>query len=270
MKRLLFKLALLFPVLAATLEVQPWFGCVYELHLLADYSYSHFDKVQGGVPALTKPFTVNLGYLGLDVTLSPQWAIDIDAQLAESSEQIFNFRTAAAQARYLWLDDLVGDGLTLSTGFNFRGTPSYALRDISCPSRTNVDFEVNTSVGKEFEANPQWLFRIWGYGAIGQGIKGSPWVRAIAAIETNLFETHKLGVFAEGVNGFGRHTHLSTKHFNGYSRVRYKAIDLSFRYGLRLGVWGTLRAEYTQRFLAKAYPQDLYTWSVSYLLPFSF
>jgi hypothetical protein len=263
-------LLVLFPLLGSAVEVQPWLGSVYEFHFLGSYAYSRFNKVQGGVPQLTSPFNVNLAYLGLDLTFAPEWAIDGDLQFADTTQMDFNFRTAALQLRYLWMDDLVGDPISITTGVNARATPTWALHDISCPSRSNVDFEVNCSVGKELEASPSWLFRLWASGIIGQGIAGSPWVAAIAAIETNIREQHKLALFAVGNNGFGRHSHVFVNHFDGYGRVRYKSIDLAVRYGYRLGVWGTIRAEYAHRFLAKAYPSEVNTWAISYLLPFSF
>lgn len=270
MKRIIFSLLSLVPALACTLELQPWFGSVYEFHFLGSYAYSRFNEVANGAPQLTKPFNSNLAQLGLDFTFAPEWAVDADIQFADTTQMAFNFRSSAIQGRYLWLDDLVGDPISLTTGANFRGTSNESLHDISCPARSNLDFELNLALGKEFEANPSWLFRTWVYTALGQGIAGSPWVRAIVALETNIVEQHKLGLFAEGVNGFGGHRTVSTNHFDGYGKIRYKAIDLTARYGYRLGVWGTLRAEYTHRFLAKSYPKDVNTWAVSYLLPFSF
>jgi hypothetical protein len=252
------------------LEQQPWFGSVYEFHFLGEYSYSQFDRVASGFPQLTKPAHSKVVSWGLDFTLAPEWAVDADLQFADTTQMNFNFRSAALQGRYLWFDDLVGDPISLSTGGNFRVTADESLRDISCYSRSNLDFEMNLSLGKEFEANPALLFRLWAFTAIGQGIVGSPWVRAIAAIETNIAEQHMLGIFAKGVDGFGGRRTVSIDHFNGYGKIRYKSVDVALRYGYRLGVWGSLRAEYAHRFLSKAYPENTNTWSISYLLPFSF
>ncbi len=264
-----FLAALFFAVSALALEMQPWFGDVYEFHLLSSYSYSRFTKVQAGRPELTTPFNVNLIYFGLDFSPSPEWAIDADFQLADTTQQNFNVRTAAVQARYLWLDDIIGDKVSLCTGANLRITPTYALRDISCPSRASADFELNFSIGKEFEASDTWLIRLWGFGAVGHANRGSPWVRGTVAFETNYDDQHKFALYAYGDNGYGRYPYLYINHFNGYAKVRCKSIDLGFRYGYRVGVWGTLRAEYARRVLAKAYPAQVNTLIISYLLPFS-
>jgi hypothetical protein len=267
MKRLL---ALLIPFSMMALEVQPWIGSLYELQFLASYAYSRFNHVQGGRPQLTSPFNENVLYFDLDCTVAPDWAIDTDIQFADTTQMDFNFRSWALQGRYLWLDDFIGDPITLSTGGSVRVTPSYALHDVSCYSHANADFEVNFALGKEFEPSHNCLLRLWCYGAVGQANRGSPWVRAITAIETFLYDQHKLGFFAEGDAGFGGHHHVPVDDFDGYAKIRYRAIDLSVRYGYRLGSYGTIRAEYMRRVLAKAYPQNVNSFIVSYLVPFSF
>ncbi len=269
MKKWLFT-ALLLPLLGSSLEMQPWFGDIYEFHFLGNYSYSRFNKVQNGTPQLTSPFQANVVYLGLDFSPSPEWSIDTDLQFADTTKQSFNFRTAAAQARYLWLDDIVGDRVSLATGASIRLTNTRSLKDVSCPSYGNVDFELNFSIGKEYDATDCWRFRFWGYGAVGHANRGSPWVKAIASIETNYNDAHKFAIYAYGTNAYGRHTHVLIDNFHGYAKIREKSIDLCFRYGYRVGVYGTLRFEYQRRVLAKSYPQNVNTFIFGYLLPFSF
>jgi hypothetical protein len=267
MKRLLFAL---FPLLASAVEVQPWFGDCLEFHFLGSYAYSFFDKVQNGVPQLTSRFHSNVVYLGLDFSPTPEWSVDMDFQVAATTEQNFNFRSTALQARYLWLDDIVGDRVSLATGANVRFTNSDSLHDVSCPYHANFDFELNFALGKEVDVSDYWAFRFWCFGAVGHANRGSPWVRAIAAIETNYDERHKWALIAEGINGYGRHTTVLIDDFNGYAKIRQKSIDLGLRYGYGIGVWGTLRFEYIRRLLAKSCPEQVNTFIVSYLLPFSF
>ncbi|HSX14073.1 MAG TPA: hypothetical protein VLE96_06625 [Chlamydiales bacterium] len=268
MKKLLF--SILAPLALFSVEVQPWFGDVYQFHFLGSYAYSRFHSFSHGSPQLTEPFNAHLVYLGLDFSPSPVWSIDGDMQLADTSASSFYFRSIAFQARYLWLDDIIGDPISLATGGSIRATTSEGLRDISCPSHGNVDFELNLAFGKEFEASNCWLFRTWFYAAIGHANRGSPWVRGIISLETNIDDRHKWALFAEGINGYGRHVHVDIEHFYGYARIREKAVDLGIRYGYRLDVWGTIRLEYFHRVLAKSAPKDVNTFIVSYLLPFSF
>ena len=262
-------LSALLPLAGFALEVQPWFGDVYEFHFLGKYAYSFFDRVQNGFPQLTSQFNSHVVYFGLDFSPSPEWSIDYDLQVADTTQESFNFRSTALQARYLWLDDIVGDPISFSTGISGRFTNNASLHDVSCPYHTNADFEFNFSLGKEFDATESWRFRTWGFGAVGHGIWGSPWVRAIVALETNIEDQHKFALYAEGMNGYGRHTRVNINHFDGYGKIRQKSIDLGLRYGYRIGVWGTIRAEYIRRVLAKSCPQVVNSFVISYLLPFS-
>ncbi len=266
MRRLFF---LLFPLFATSLEVQPWFGDCLEFHFLGSYAYSFFNKVEHGVPQLNYTFQSNVGYLGLDFSPTPEWSVDTDLQVAATSKEDFNFRSIALQGRYLWLDDIIGDRISLATGANVRFTNTASLRDVSCPSHANFDFELNFAFGKEFDVSSYWAWRFWGYGAVGHANRGSPWVRAILALETNYDDQHKFAFLASGSNGYGRHTTIFINDFNGYAKVRQKSIDLAFRYGYRIGVWGTLRFEYARRVLAKSCPEQVNSFLFSYLLPFS-
>ena len=71
--------------------------------------------------------------------------------LPATSKETFNFRSAAWQARYLWLDDIVGDPISFATGASVRVTSTTSLKDVSCPYHGNVDFEVNFALGKEWD-----------------------------------------------------------------------------------------------------------------------
>lgn len=259
----------LFAKSAIGLEVQPWFGDVYEFHFLGSYLYSWFHSVQNAQPPYNQFFQSNLLDFGLDFSVSPVWSVDADLQFADTTQVPFNFRSLALQGRYLWLDDIIGDPISLTTGASARLTATSSLKDVSCPSHGNVDFEVNFAIGKEWDRSDACRFRLWGFGAVGHANRGSPWVRGILGLETNIRDLHKWALLVYGINGYGRYTHIDVEHFFGYAKIREKAVDIKLRYGYRLGVWGTLRFEYMRRVLAKSAPQRVNTLALSYLLPFS-
>ncbi len=249
--------------------MQPWFGNVYEFHLLSQYSFSRARQIDGLTSNLKSPYHVNLFYFDLDFTPNPEWTFDLDVQFAETTQREFNFRSFAAQGRYLWFDDLIGDPFSFSTGLSVRATPSYFLKDVSCPHHGLVDFEISASIGKEFELQSFWLWRLWAFGGMGQSNAGSPWVKAIVGLETNLYEKHKFALFLETNNGFGKYSNFSFNNFQGYGKTRYKFLDATFRYGYRIGPWGTIRVQIDQRIRSRACPK-FHSFSISYLLPFSF
>ncbi|MBI5272670.1 MAG: hypothetical protein HY861_01645 [Chlamydiia bacterium] len=269
-KRLVVAGCLCFASAGSAIEEQPWFGDVYEFHFLGSYSYSWFNSVQNSEPPFHQFFQSNLIYGGLDFSPAPVWNIDADIQFADTSAVDFSFRTSALQARYLWLDDIIGDPISFTTGASMRLTSTNSLTDVSCPSHGNMDFEINAALGKELDALDTWRFRAWVFGALGHANRGSPWVRGTAALEMNVHDIHKWALYADGINGYGGRTHIDVERFSGYAKVREKAIDLGIRYGYGIGVWGTLRVNYIRRVLAKTAPKNVNTLVLSYLLPFSF
>jgi len=259
-----------FPFSIFSLEQQPWFGDVFEFHFLGSYTYSRFSSVQAAIVPLRNPSNDHLLYFGLDFSFTPQWTFDWDLQFTETPRQSFSFRSTAWQFRYLWLDDIIGDLVSLSTGANIRYTSSRSIHDISTPYPAPVDFELNFSVGKEFDYLQDWRFRFWGFGALGQGSRGSPWLRATLAFEGNYYDEHKWALFSYFSHGFGRKTTVNIANFNGYARIRQKSIDIGASYGFRMLVYGTIRVSYVRRVLAKRCPSRVNFFTLSYLLPFSF
>jgi hypothetical protein len=269
MKRIKFLLFLL-PSLIFGLEEQPWLGNVYEFNFLGKYSYSYFNHVNNSIPPYNHFYRNNLVYADLEFTFSPQWSIDFDIEFAESTKEVFGYRSNGVQLRCLCLDDMTGDPCSFTLAFSGRNTTERFLHDISCPSHARGDFEGSFSIGKELDAFEMCHFRLWGLGVIGIGTVGSPWLRGKVAFEFNYDDRHKGGIFVDGIHGYGKYGFVDVAHFNGYGKLRQVDIDITFRYGYRFDVWGTLKFEYKRRLLAKVCPAEVNTFSLAYSIPFSF
>jgi hypothetical protein len=269
-KKILFLLVVLFPTLAFTLEVEPWGGNVYQFHFLSQYSYSRFTKVNHAVDPLTHPFHANTLYFDLEFAPSSSWDLDMDVRFSESSKEKFSFRTTAIQARYIILDDIVGDMISLMTGLHLRYVSPQSLRDISDPYHGAFEGEVSLSLGREWASNEDYFIRVFGFGCFGQSISGAPWFREIFGLEGKIHHEHKVALFLEALQGFGGHHEIDINHFHGYGQIHERFVDATFRYGYQFGVYGTLRLEYSRRFFARICPSQTNTFTVAYLLPFSF
>lgn len=268
--RFKFLLILLLPFSLMALETQPYLGDIYEFYFLSKYTYSNFRKVQGAIDQLTKTDQDHLVYFDLAFCPSMQWGIDFDLELTETPRQSFGFRSAAFQLRYLWLDDIIGDPITLTSGANIRATSSDSLRDVSTPYHSNVDIEGNIAIGKEFSKLEYWRFRIWGYGAVGIANQGSPWFKGLITFEGNSKDVAQWALFVETMHSYGNRTYIDIADFYGYGRIRQKNIDIGARMGFKMSAYGTLSFEYRRRVFAKRFPKNVNFFSVSYLLPFSF
>ncbi|HUD01810.1 MAG TPA: hypothetical protein VMR37_05750 [Rhabdochlamydiaceae bacterium] len=265
----LSKLLLLLPLSLFSLEIEPWFCNVWEFTFTPSYNYGRFNSVQNGHPQLKKPFNENLLTFDLEVSPSPNWDLDGDVEFAATTAQSMGFRSGALQARYLWLDDVIGDAVSLTTGLSARGVSSRSLRDISCPYHAHANFEANTSIGKEWDQGFDWRLRLYGFGALGMANIGYPWARAFLMFEGNVRSTHRFGIFAEGYFGFGNQERVNTHHFDGYADIRHQNIDAGLKYTYVFEIWGQLSFAYTRRLYAHSFPENVNFFTISYMLPFS-
>lgn len=270
MRKIIYLLFLFSATFCFSLEKAPWFGDVYEFHFLGKYTYSHYSKVNNSITPLKSPSNDHLLHFNLAFSPSLQWCIDSDLEFAGSPRQDFGFCSVAFQGRYMFKDDIVGDPISICVGGNFRVISGDSLRDVSILYHSNLDFEVNLALGKEFSKSENWRFRFWLYGSGGMANHGSPWIRGKFAIEGNICERKKWALFAEGMQGYGDHREIDIYDFHGYADVRQSNLDLGFRYGFRMSVWGTLSFEYKRRILARTCPENVNFFTLRYLLPFCF
>ncbi|MFA5250841.1 MAG: hypothetical protein WC371_05490 [Parachlamydiales bacterium] len=253
-----------------SVELPPWFGNVYEFSFFTKYTFSRFSKVESASSPLNYKENDHLAYLNLEFPFSPEVDLDLDLELMADRAHSFTFRSAALQTRYSFLDDIVGDPLSLAVGINFRGVSKSFTHDITTFYPGIANFEGTLALGKEFSKDESWRFRLWGNGGFGIADKGSPWVRCKLAFEGNHEEAFRWAFFGEGYHSYGCHRHVNLSHFRGYGSIRAKAIDLGFKIGYRLAGAGVLAFEYKRRVFAKRAPESVNNYSGSYLVSFSF
>jgi len=270
MRKILLLICIFFIGTSFALERAPWFGDVFEFHFLSKYTYYYFTKVDAAIVQPDSSSNNHLVHFNMSFSPSLQWSIDSDLEFIQTPRQNFGFRSVAFQTRYLFKDDILGDPLSIALGGNFRIVSSDSLKDVSTLYHADADFEMNLAFGKEFSRMDFWRFRFWFYGAVGVANKGSPWLRGNFALEGNLNEARKWSLFVDAMHGYGKREFVDVFNFDGYAKIRERNIDLGFRYGYRLSVWGTLSFEYKRRVLAKRCPENVNFFSVSYLVPFSF
>lgn len=278
-KKRLKKIGVLVPIICSffilpkslsAIELQPWFGNVLEFALYSKYSLAEYDKVESSNVPLAKKAHDHLFMLDVELPISPQFSYDLDLEFMGSEKNSFNFRSAALQLRYCFYDDIVGDPLALTLGFNFRGVAKNFTKDISTfyPGVTN--FEALLAIGKEFCQEESWRFRLWGNGGFGIAERGSPWVRGKISFEGNHSDALRWAFFSEAYHGYGRLCTVDLNNFTGYGSIRTKAIDLGFKVGQKLGDLGVFSFEFRRRVFAKRAPEEVNNFAISYLLTFSF
>lgn len=253
----------------AALPVEPWLGDYYEFFFDGSYTFDYYNRVANALGGPKHSSRDHQVLLGLGFTFPQNVEAYAEIEFARTTRQEFNFRSFGLQGRYLWLDDVIGDPVSLTTGLSMRGVAHYSLKDISCPYAAEFNMELNISAGKEWSCGKFWTLHTYGFGAVGIAQRGAPWTRVLLSTEWNWEDKHRFQLFGRGDFGFGGRNFVNVNHFHGYANIHHQSIDIGATYRKVFLIWGTLSFEYARRIYAHAYPQGVNFFTVSYNLPFS-
>lgn len=261
---------LLLPIVAGALEVEPWLGEIYQFQFQGTYSYSHYPNVKNASVPLKSPSNDQLIAASLEWPFNENWDGEAEVEFVHTPRQPWGYRSAALQIRYLWLNDVECDPISLITGLNIRNVASISLRDVSSPYHANMNFELNAALGKEWsQCCYDWLFRLYGFFGAGMGNRGSPWLRGQLSFQGNYQSRHQGQLFALGYFGLGNKTQVNTEHFWGWAKFRHQSIDLGASYRYLFDYWGSLDLDLSYRVYAHSFPKQLVAIYLTYTLPFS-
>lgn len=251
------------------LEMKPWLGDFLEFQFQTAYTYSNYSKVNNACRQLSS--TSNDQFLDFRLVL-PAWptiSVDMELEFADTPRQPFGYRTYAVQARYEFLDDIEGDPVSLVASFNYRNVSSTSLHDVSAPYHAKNNYEVNVSIGKEWDQRAWWIYRVFGFFALGIANKGSPWTTGLVSFEGNIADQHRWRVYMDSYIGYGAQKDVNIECFDGYASIQHRSVDLGAGYSYILGIWGKLSLDYERRVYAHSFPQNVNFLTVSYCLPFT-
>lgn len=254
----------------AAFEEKPWLGDFLDFYLDTSYTFYRFRHVQDAVKQPKHASNNHLVAFDLGFFPFDGWEAAAELEFAETPRQPYGWRSIAVQVRNRWLNDIMGDPISLTTGFNIRTVSHKSVKDISSPYAAPWDFEANCSIGNEWSHGAHWYMRWYGVGALGQGNQGSPWTRGKLAFELNRDNHHQVFFFGDGYWGFGHRRRVKIKHFHGWGKYDHSSVDLGAGYRYVTDVWGYFWIEYAHRVFARSYPQAQNAIQVGYHLPFSF
>lgn len=252
------------------LEEQPWFYPPLNFHAKAAFDGAFFTNVNNGYNPYNYDSTIWQGVLGLLAPILPTWDAEIEVELESTSKTNFGFESAAFQVRKQFLNDIVGDLVSLDAAFNVRAVPMQRLRDVAVPYHNLWNFELSSAIGKEFTREDEWLWRTFILAAIGQANRGYPWLRANFDIRAKAFKDYMFSAFLRSYFGLGPHTGVNVNHFDSYASIRHQSIDVGATFSYFFSNKSRLTFAYTHRFYAVSYPEDYNSFRLSYDYPFSF
>ncbi len=254
---LYYLIVFLLPAFGWSTQDLPWLGNFAELEWRNSMRYQTYHHLLHGKKAL--PYASDDQFI--DSSLSTaifEYGIELELVCAHTRKQrgIDQFKITG---RYVWMDDIAGDPLSLTSGFSFIESFEPSLHDPSSFHHGRGEGELFLSLGKEF--NPgynddeldilgEWHARGWGVLAIGTSpTRGVPWARFIVAYDKRIGLRHEFRLFSKGLYGFGdRNLHLDD--FHGYGLIRHRSVEVGFRYTYLIEFFGSASIEYANRVYA--------------------
>lgn len=260
-------LSISFYYLCAT-ELQPWYGQMLEIDTQAAGQLQAYRSVCKNTnfvkhPACDLFFNLSAG------SSYNEFAGEFEAVASDTRYRSFGMDCIRLTARYRWMNDIVGEPISLVQGVTITQVFKPGLRNLSSFHHGGIESEFHLAAGKEFSSMQFWTSRFWSVVGIGIADMGYPWVRGDAAWEHNFCDAHQVRLFAKSLWGLG-HKVLNPNHsFHGYGPIRHQLIDIGLRYSKFLeGTGITLSIEYAYRLYARNCPAQVNSLYASLNYPF--
>lgn len=239
------------------LEFQPKLTNLYQ-------GYHTIDTVHGFKKRPSNDYFLFLSLLNT----YKAYSLELETSLATTRKRNFSFNDVRLTGRYQWLDDVIGDPISLNTGVTLTQSFKQARHDLSCFYRGGFELELFGAVGKEISSNAFLCSRLWGVLGLGIADIGAPWLFFKTSYDHNFWDIHDARIFLNSLWGFGPNGLHLEHHFKGWQSIRYQTIDLGAEYnytvpcGLKVGI------SYAHRVYALNAPRAVNFVTLSLLYPF--
>ncbi len=266
LKSILF-IFLFFPFIGHATELSPWYSRYLELQpkaTLLYQSYRSVDTVHGFKKHCSDDLFLFLSLSGAyDI-----YSLELESTLANTHHRNFGFADIRLTGRYQWLDDEIGDPISLVTSATVAQVFTLARNDISCFYHGGIETEFDLSIGSEVICQQFWLSRIWGVAGFGVADIGSPWCRFNIVWDHNWWDIHQLSLFIHTLWGLGGEGLHLNRHFRGYGPIHHQSVDLGIEYTYQFENGAIAGINYMRRLYALNCPRCVNFCSLSLLFPF--
>lgn len=251
-------------------EVDPWLSPLWEFQWRTSLLYDHVSIVQtpkGSFKDVSNDYSTQFS---LGVTPWPCWNIEAELYLTRTSDIDFSYEALYLTARYLWLDDLSGDLISLTTGLTCSLPGNPFLRDFSFPYHGHLNLEGHVAIGKEWSREKkEWSARLWAYGGVGITNRGTPWLSGTATWDLNLSDRLECGAFTFLLYGLGHNNIIPNIPFTGFALINHQNVDIGLYLNYDYGYLGTLTLIGWYNVHAHNFVENTVGIGASLLIPFS-
>jgi hypothetical protein len=248
-------LALLLPFALGATELAPWYGRSLEIEPRATALFQYFRSIATPFPQ-TKYISFGQFYTLSAASSYDRVGAEVELTMATTPVRTFGFDAFRATGRYLLLDDVIGDWISITAGTTLSASCRPAVRDISAFHHGNFEIEGHLAFGKECSCHSFWVSRWWGLFALGMASRGCPWMRTDFTLERNFWDCSSWQVFVHTLWGCGDYNIDLRRGFEGYGLIKHRSVDLGFRASTLFGSSGGIVSfQIAQRLYAWNFPK---------------
>jgi hypothetical protein len=259
-------LACIFSQLCAT-DLSPWYTRYLEIQPKASYEYQFYSTVNDSNKA--KHYSSQNHFLNMSLSGAyDRWCLEFESNFADTRHRSFSFSDVRLTLRYQWLDDVLGDPISLISGCTLIQDVKWARNDISCFYHGCFEGEFHLAAGKETSCEQFWMSRLWGLLGFGMADEGSPWIQGSLNWDHNWWDFHKVNMSILSLWGLGGNNLNLARPFKGYGSIGHYSIDLAVSYQYTFDFGGMFGVEYAYRLYAHNCPARVNTFGVNFIYPF--
>lgn len=249
-------------------ERSPWFGKVYEVETQIQATVETYRSINTKNGTWHRPSCDAFFDLSASTVRPEGIALEFEAITAVTRHRNYGFDSLLLTGRYPFMNDVVGDPLSITAGITLSKVFKPARHDLGIFHHGGIELEAHVAAGKEFSCMQFWTSRVWGVYGVGIADLGSPWMRGDLVWEHNWWDTARAGVFVHTLWGLGHRALKKKCHFHGYGPIHHQSIDLGvyYRHDFYCGI--ALTAEYAFRAFARNCPQHASFFILRLLYPF--
>jgi hypothetical protein len=252
-------------------EYAPWFHNLFEFKANIAYQYIEAEKVQSSEGDFDSPFPYDNAFLfGLGISPFPRYDFQAELIFSNNTKIEYGYQAFLTTVRYLWLDDISGDPLSLATGITLSFPAERFLRNVNYFYHSHVNGEFHLSVGKEYpnDSLTDWKRRWWVLAGIGIADQGTGWIHSMIEAAWNWYPRVNFGLFSELLFGLGNKSAFLP--FEGYKLVDYRVIDAGVSIEFSCLPKLIMAMEFAYRLYAKNAPEHSSFICLKLSSPFSF
>ncbi len=266
--------ALMLAVVVPSLEAipyedrfSPWFGEPFEIETSAAVILEIYDSfATKHCPQHQKTCDA---FFELDVTTAifDGWFLEVQGIAAQTGHKDFNLDAIFMTGGAKWLNDIVGDPVSLATGITVSQVFKTGLDNIAAFYHGGIEGEFDLVVGKEYSSMEFWDLRLWSVFGVGGADIGYPWLRWNAALNYNWWDINEVVFTINTLWGLG-HKSLYPGHFRGYGSIRHQSVDIGVGFVHRFESDVSVSASYSYRVFALNCPKNANFVGVEFSYPF--